>query len=105
LPDTLTLTQRTSRRFTQPSIKRSTLLCKKPHSACWPPVFSILVKVTDHAVFDALVSRFDYLKLRTFVANDYETAVKSAEVKRQDARYSGILITEAIAAPPAHSSL
>lgn len=36
---------------------------------------------------------------------DYETAVKVAEAKHQDARYSDIVITEAIAAPPAHSSL
>jgi len=36
---------------------------------------------------------------------DYETAVNVAEIKQQNARYSGILITEAIAAPPAHSSL
>lgn len=36
---------------------------------------------------------------------DYETAVKVAEAKHQDARYSDIVITEAIPAPPAHSSL
>lgn len=36
---------------------------------------------------------------------DYDTAVKSAESKRQEARYSDVTVTEASTALPAHSAL